>query len=57
MVVLAVASLGPILWVELEDINWPDPRFQVLAAVDLFFVVLFLGDFIVGWRRVEDHKA
>lgn len=57
MVVLAVASLGPILWVELEGINWPDPRFQVLAAVDLFFVLLFLGDFVVGWVRAEDRKA
>ena len=57
MVVLAVASLGPILWVELEGINWPDPRFQVLAAVDLLFVLLFLGDFVVGWMRAEDRKA
>lgn len=57
MVVLAVASLGPILWVELEGINWPDPRFQVLAAVDLFFVLIFLGDFVVGWARAEDRKA
>lgn len=57
MVVLAVASLGPILWVELEGINWPDPRFQVLAAVDLLFVLLFLGDFVVGWMRAEDRTA
>lgn len=57
MVVLAVASLGPILWVELEGINWPDPRFQVLAAVDLLFVLIFLGDFVVGWMRAEDRKA
>lgn len=57
MVVLALASLGPILWVELEGIGWPDPRFQVLAAVDLLFVLLFLGDFVVGWARAEDRKA
>jgi voltage-gated potassium channel len=57
MVVLAVASLGPILWVELEGLHWPDPRFQVLAVVDLFFVVLFLGDFVFGWRHAEDRKA
>jgi voltage-gated potassium channel len=57
MVVLAVASLGPILWVELEGLNWPDPRFQVFAAVDLLFVLVFLGDFVVGWVRAEDRKA
>ncbi|WP_052519057.1 ion transporter [Archangium violaceum] len=57
MVVLAVASLGPILWVELAGINWPDSRFQVLAAVDLVFVLIFLGDFVVGWARAEDRKA
>ncbi len=57
MVVLAVVSLGPILWVELEGIQWPDPRFQVLAAVDLVVVLLFLGDFVLGWARAEDRKA
>ncbi|QRK09407.1 ion transporter [Archangium violaceum] len=57
MVVLAVASFGVILWVELEGIAWPDPRFQVLAVVDLFFVLLFLGDFLVGWARAEDRKG
>jgi voltage-gated potassium channel len=57
MVLLAVASLGPILWVELEDINWPDPRFQVLAAVDLVFVLLFFGDFAFGLARAEDRWA
>ncbi len=57
MVGLALASLGPILWVELEGIHWPDPRFQLFAAVDLCFVLIFLGDFIVGLARAEDRKA
>jgi len=57
MVGLALASLGPILWVELEGIQWPDPRFQVFAAVDLCFVLVFLGDFLVGLARAEDRKA
>jgi voltage-gated potassium channel len=57
MVVLAVGSLGPILWVELEGIHWPDPRFKVLAAVDLLFVLVFLGDFLFGLARTEDRRA
>lgn len=57
MVGLAVASLGPILWVELEGVRWPDPRFQLFAAVDLCFVLVFLADFIVGFARAEDRKA
>jgi voltage-gated potassium channel len=57
MVGLALASLGPILWVELEGIHWPDPRFQLFAAVDLCFVLVFLGDFLVGLARAEDRKA
>jgi voltage-gated potassium channel len=57
MAVLALASFGPILWVELEGVHWPDPRFQVLAAVDLLFVLIFLGDFLFGWARTEDRKA
>jgi voltage-gated potassium channel len=57
MVGLTVASLGPIVFVELEGIHWPDPRFQVLAAVDLLFVTFFLGDFVVGLRRAQDRKA
>jgi voltage-gated potassium channel len=56
MAVMALASLGPILWVELEGIQWPDPRFQVLAAVDLGFVLLFAGDFVYGLVRAEDRR-
>ncbi len=56
MVVLAVASLGPILWVELEGVHWPDPRFKTLAAVDLLFVLVFLGDFLFGLARTEDRR-
>ena len=57
MLGMAVASFGPILWVELEGIQWPDPRFQLLAAVDLVFVLVFLGDLLFGWARAEDRKA
>lgn len=57
MVGLALASLGPILWVELEGIRWPHPRFQLFAAVDLCFVLVFLGDFVVGLARAKERKA
>jgi voltage-gated potassium channel len=57
MALLAVLSMGPILWVELEGVRWPDPRFKWLAAVDLVFVLIFLGDFLFGLARAEDRKA
>lgn len=57
MAILAVLSLGPILWVELEGVQWPDPRFQWVAAIDLVFVLVFLGDFLFGLARAEDRKA
>nr|WP_255663035.1 ion transporter [Myxococcus sp. RHSTA-1-4] len=53
--VLALASLGPIFYVELEGLQWPDPRFQVLAAIDLGFVLIFLGDFLWGLSRAKDR--
>lgn len=55
MMVLALASLGPIFYVELEGLQWPDPRFQVLAAIDLVFVCVFLGDFLWGLWRARDR--
>ena len=55
--VLALLSLGPILLVEAQDLQWPDPRFQRLAALDLVFVLLFLGDFVVGIARATDRRA
>ncbi|WP_224242785.1 ion transporter [Hyalangium gracile] len=57
MTVLAVLSLGPILWVELEGIRWPDPRFQWVAAIDLVFVFIFLADFLLRLARALDRKA
>ena len=55
MMVLALASLGPIFYVELEGVRWPDPRFQTLAAIDLGFVCVFLGDFLWGLSRAKDR--
>lgn len=57
MTILALLSLGLILWVELEGINWQDPRFKWFAAVDLVFVLIFLGDFLFGLVRAENRKA
>ena len=33
MAVLALASLVPVMWVELENLRFSDPRFQVFAQV------------------------
>jgi voltage-gated potassium channel len=57
MMVLALASLGPIFYVELEGLSWPAPRFQLLAAIDLGFVSLFLADFLWGLFRAKDRWA
>ncbi len=55
MAALAFASLVPVFYVELFDLRWPDPRFQTIAAIDLCFVVVFAGDFVVGIRRASDR--
>lgn len=55
MVVLALASLGPIFYVELEGLSWPAPRFKLLAAIDLGFVLLFVGDFLWSLSRAKDR--
>ena len=57
MMVLALLSLGPILYVELEGLQWPAPRFQVLAAIDLVFVLIFGGDFLWGLARASNRWA
>jgi voltage-gated potassium channel len=57
LTVLAVLSMGPILWVELEGVEWPDPRFKWLAAIDLCFVLIFLGAFLRGLTRAQDRRA
>jgi voltage-gated potassium channel len=57
MALLAMLSMGPILWVELEGVHWPDPLFKWMAAIDLVFVLIFLGDFLFGLARAHDRKA
>jgi voltage-gated potassium channel len=57
MMVLAVLSLGLIVWVELEGIDWKDPRFKWVAAADLAIVLIFLGDFLYGLARAQDRGA
>jgi voltage-gated potassium channel len=57
MAVLAIASLVPVVVVELADLRWPDPRFQLLAAIDLLFVVVFAVDLAIGLRRAPDRGA
>lgn len=57
MMVLALLSLGPIFYVEMEGLQWPAPRFQVLAAIDLVFVLIFLGDFLWGLARARNRWA
>lgn len=57
MAVLALASLGPIFYVELEGLQWPDPRFQLFAALDLVFVLAFAGDLVWGLVQAKDRGA
>jgi hypothetical protein len=38
MVAAAIASLGLVAWVELNDLDWPHPTFRKCALVDLVFV-------------------
>jgi hypothetical protein len=55
LVVLALFSIGLILWVEFEGLSWSDPRFQVAAAIDLLVVILFaaeLGAWLSARRTV-----
>jgi voltage-gated potassium channel len=55
MAVLAIVSLVPVIWVEMEQLHWPDPRFQVLAAVDLVLVLIFAGDLAYSVWRSHDR--
>ncbi len=55
MAVLAFASLLPVLYVEVLELRWPDPRFQWIAAIDLGFVLVFACDLAVGLRRASDR--
>jgi voltage-gated potassium channel len=54
---LAFASLVPVLYVEFLELEWPDPRFQWIAALDLAFVLIFAADFALGLRRAPDRRA
>lgn len=54
---LALVSLVPVLWVELTNLEFSDPRFQVFAAVDLAIVLVFLGDWLRSLRRARDRRA
>jgi voltage-gated potassium channel len=51
MVALALASIGPIVWIELEGLQWPHPTFQLVAAIDLGVVLILGTDFSFRlWR-------
>jgi voltage-gated potassium channel len=56
MVVAAVSSLVPLLWVELRDLSWPDPQFKKLALIDLGFVIFFAIELAVRFSRATDKK-
>lgn len=56
MVLLAVASLVIIGWVEVAELTWRDPLFRRLAAVDLAIVAVFAADFGYRFYRAE-HRA
>jgi voltage-gated potassium channel len=57
LVVLAVVSLVPVFWVEMEDLRWPDPAFKTLATVDLVIVLVFAGDLGYALWRARDRWA
>lgn len=56
MVVVALASLVPMAWVEARELSWPDPTFRTLAAIDLAFVAFFALEFVAGLARAEDRR-
>ena len=55
MVVLTLASLVPVAWVELAELTWADPLFRKLALVDLAFVGFFASEFCVRFARAPDR--
>jgi len=55
MIVVTLASLVPIAWVEVRDLTWADPLFRRLAIVDLAFVGFFAGEFCVRFARAPDR--
>lgn len=56
MVVFALASLVPMLWVEARDLTWNDPLFRRLALVDFVFVTAFAAEFGVRAARAKDRR-
>ena len=57
MAVLALASLVPVMWVELENLRFSDPRFQVFAAIDLVIVIVFAFDWAIELRRAPVRRV
>lgn len=57
LVGLAVVSLVPVFWVEMEDLRWPDPAFKTLATIDLLIVLVFAGDLGYALYRARDRWA
>lgn len=54
---LALVSLIPVIWVELANLHFEDPLFQLFAAIDLAIVLLFMCDWIVELRRAPSRRA
>ena len=57
MAALALLSLIPVMWVELAKLHFTDPRFQLLAALDLVLVLVFAVDWMIELRRAPDRRA
>jgi len=57
MAALALLSLIPVMWVELAGLHFTDPRFQLLAALDLVLVLVFAADWMIELRRAPDRRA
>lgn len=56
MTLLALASIGMVVYVEWTDLSWSDPLFRQLAALDLAIVAVFLGEFLLRLRSAENRK-
>jgi voltage-gated potassium channel len=57
LVGLAVGSLGIAIWAAIQELQWPDPRFKVLAQIDAVVVVVFLIEFAIRLWRSVDRKT
>ncbi len=57
MVVLGLASLGIIGWVEYYHISWPHPTFRKLANIDLAIVLFCLAEWVIRLTRAPVKKA